>query len=129
MIAILGSGIAMTAVRWGDQGWLVAAFIGLVAMGALGGLVSRQVRSLRATLASGAGTELSDAFRSARSVQAPGASVRLRLTIGVGVLALMSFRPGAAGSALILAAAVLAGLVAGLSPNAKRPTPAEPIGS
>jgi small-conductance mechanosensitive channel len=114
MIVILVSGIGMMAMGWGRQAWLVAAFIGLVAMGAIGGLVSiRGIRRLRAALASEIGPTVSDAFRSVRSQTALGASVVLRLTIGIGIVALMSFKPGALGSSLVLAALGLVGLIAG----------------
>lgn len=114
MLAILLSGMAMVATRWGEQAWLVAAFIGLVAMGAIGGLVSvRRLRRLRAALEHETGPALSDAFRSARSGTPLVASLVLRATLGIGIVALMSFKPGALGSSLVLAAAGLVGLIAG----------------
>ncbi len=130
MIAILASGIGMMAMSWGHQAWLVAAFVGLAAMGALGGLFSmRHVRRLGAALASAAGPELPDAFRAARDRAAPRASLRLRLAIGAGILALMAFKPGAAGSTLVLAAATLAGVASFSSLDPRRSAPAEPIGA
>jgi hypothetical protein len=114
MIAILVSGVGMMAMGWGSQAWLVAAFIGFVAMGAIGGLVSlRGLRRLRAALASETGPTVSDAFRSVRSQTALGASLVLRLTIGIGIVALMSFKPGILGSSLVLAGLGLVGLIAG----------------
>jgi small-conductance mechanosensitive channel len=114
MAAILLSGMGMMAMGWGHPAWLVAAMIGLVAMGAVGGLVSlRGFRRLRAALASETEPKLSDAFWSAPPRTALGRSVVLRLAIGIGILALMSFKPGALGSSLVLAAAGLTGLIAG----------------
>jgi hypothetical protein len=121
MLAILLSGIAMMATRWGHQAWLVAAFIGLVAMGAIGGLVSvRGLRRLRAALELETGPALSDAFRSVRSRTSLVASVVLRATLGIGIVALMSFKPDALGSSLVLAAAAVVGLFVGQAPFAAR---------
>ncbi len=126
MAAVLVSGAAMMAMAWGREAWLVAAFVGLVAMGALGGAVSlRRVRRLRAALASEGDPRLSEAFRSELAAGALTASLRLRLAIGVGILALMTFKPGAAGSTLVLAAAAVLGIAAGLPLASPRALPAE----
>jgi uncharacterized membrane protein len=102
----------MTATSWGPEPWIVAALVGFVAMGALGGGVSlRAMRRLRVALADERGRELSEAFRQVRA-SAPSA-LRLRTAIGVGILALMTVKPpDAATASLVLAAAVLAGAVA-----------------
>lgn len=121
MIAIVVTGGGMMAMGWRHQAWLVAAMVGVIAMGAVGGLVSvRGVRRLHAALASEDGPSVSGAFPSARSRAALGASVALRLSIGVGILALMTFKPGALGSWLVLAAAGVTGVIAGQVPVAAR---------
>jgi len=121
MVAILVSGLWMMSMGWGRQPWLVSAMIGLVAMALLGALFSlRQVRRLRAALASESSSELSDALRSVRSGNALIASLRLRIAIGVAILGMMTFKPEAAGSWLILATGIVAGLVASLVPPALR---------
>jgi hypothetical protein len=79
-----------------------------------------RVRHLRAALTFESRSELSDAFRSVRSGKALIASLRLRIAIGVAILGLMTFKPDAAGSSLILATGTLAGLVASFVPFAKR---------
>lgn len=121
MLTTLVSGMWMMAMGWGRQPWLVSALVGLVEMGILGGLVSRRrVRRLRAALAPETGSELSDAFRSIRSGKGFTASLRLRIAIGVAILALMTLKPDATGSSLILAAGTVVGLVASLVPLAVR---------
>ncbi len=113
MLTTLVSGMWMMVVGWGRQPWLVGAFVGLVGMGLLGGLVSlRGIRRLRAALASETGSELLNVFRSVRSGNALKASLRLRMAIGVAILGLMTFKPDAAGSLLLLATGTLVGLVA-----------------
>jgi hypothetical protein len=114
MLIALASGMWMTATSWGPEPWIVAALVGLVAMGALGGGVSlRALRRLRAALADERGRELSDAFRQVRASAALPSALRLRTAIGVGILALMTVKPpDAATASLVLAAAVLVGAVA-----------------
>src|SRR5260370_29283734 len=128
MLTTLVAGMWMMAQVWGHQPWIVSAFVGLVGMAALGGVISlRGARRLRVALAGETGPELSDAFRLIR----PGTALRssLRLPIAIGILGLMSIRPGAAGSRLILAAAAVSGLVASIPFTARRSRLAETTGA
>jgi hypothetical protein len=120
MLTVLASGIWMMAVSWGSEPWIVAAFLGLVAMGAAGGAVTgRRMRSLRAALAAETGPVLSDGFRAIRSSRALTVSFRLRTALLIGIVILMTVKPPGTGTAsLVLVAAALAGLVAGLVPPA-----------
>jgi hypothetical protein len=121
MLAALASGVWMAVQVWGHQPWIFSAFLGLVAMGIAGGAISgRRLRRLRAALPFERGPEPSSAFLAARSSAALQASLRVRIAIGLGVLALMTLKPDAAGSAVILSAAILAGFVASISPVARR---------
>ena len=114
MLVLLASGAWMMA-SWGAQPWLSAAFVAIVFMGIAGGAVSsRRIRRLRAALAAERGAALSEPFRTLRSNVALAVSLRLRIAIGVGILALMTLKPSALGSALLVLAAVAAGLVASL---------------
>lgn len=116
MVTLLASGIAMMVMSWGHQAWIVVAFAGIVAMGALGGAVTgRRVRKLRTALEAGNGSEVLDAFRAGRSMAALSASLRIRIAIGIGVVALMTAKPASyATSLLVLAAAALGGGLASL---------------
>jgi hypothetical protein len=130
MLTTLVAGMWMMAQVWGYQPWIVSAFVGLVGMAALGGVISlRGARRLRVALAGETGPELSDAFRSIRSGTALTASLRLRIAIGIGILGLMTIRPGATGSWLILAAAAVSGLVASIPFTARRSRLAETAGA
>jgi uncharacterized membrane protein SirB2 len=114
----LVSGVWMMKTAWGRPPWLVAAMVGLVAMAVLGAVSLRRLRRLRAP-ASGTGPEIPDALRSVRSGLA--ASLRLRIAIGIGILALMTFKPQGTGASLILAAGTLGGLIASLAaPGTRR---------
>lgn len=115
MITAVAAGIWMMAQGWGRQPWIVGSVAGLAGMVALGGVISlRGTRRLRSALAGETGPELSDAFRSIHTGTALTASRRLRIAIGIGILGLMTIKPDAAGSWLMLAAAALSGLVASI---------------
>lgn len=122
MLAALGSGIWMAVLVWGHQAWIFTTFLGLVGMAIAGGGVSgRAMRRLRTALAAEGAAELSGAFRSAAANPALAASLRVRIALGLGVLGLMTVKPGAAGSAVILMVAVLGGLAACVPLAARRP--------
>jgi hypothetical protein len=121
MLTTLVTGMWMMAQAWGRQPWMVSAFVGLVGMAALGGVISlRGARRLRVALAGETGPELTIGFRSIRSGTALTASLRLRIAIGIGILGLMTTKPGAAGSLFIMAAAALSGLVSSIPFKALR---------
>lgn len=116
MVMTLVSGVWLMAAAWGRQPWLASSIIGLVGMGVLGGVVTlRRTRRLRGALVVDTGSDLTGALRSLLSGGALTASLRLRIAIGVGILGLMTLKPDAAGSWLMLAAAAAAGLIASMS--------------
>ena len=110
MVVTIAAGGTLMAMAWHHQPWIDAAFVGILAMAILGGAVSgRRLRQLRALLIAETGSELSDRFQQARSSGALVTSLVLRISNGLGIVALMTAKPGAGDSALILAAAVVAG--------------------
>lgn len=112
MLLILTAGIALMVIAWHRQPWITAAFIGIAAMAVLGGIVSgRRLRRVRASLAGETGPQLSAGFMRARSSGALVASQIVRIAIATGIVGLMTVKPDAAGSALILSAAALAGVI------------------
>jgi hypothetical protein len=109
MLATLASGMALAALGWGRPTWAMGGLLGLLAMALGGGGAARQEgRRLRGALATG--RALPDALRAAGVGKALAASVGARLAVGAAVLALMTFKPGGAGTALAL---VSGGLAAG----------------
>ncbi len=120
MMTTLASGIWMMAVAWGHQPWLVDALIGLVAMAAAGVVTLRRGRQLRLALVTETASELSDTFQSVQSGHGAAltASLRLRIAIGIGILALMTVKPDATGSWIVLSTMAAAGLIAGIAPLA-----------
>lgn len=124
MLALVATGIWMGVTVWGHQWWMFDAFAATIAMGALGGGVTgRRVRRLARALAVGAGPEQSENVRSLLSARSLVLSFRLRVALGVGIVALMTLKPAPLPSAIILAAAVAAGLAAGLLPGAAAARP------
>ena len=123
MLTTLGSGIWMMALGWGPQPWLTGAFIGFIAMGVVGGVLSgRRLRRFRNALAGASGPSPAEALRSIRSSSALLTSLRLRIGIGVGILGLMTIKPAnTVTAAIILSAGVaLALLVAAIPFPARR---------
>jgi hypothetical protein len=117
MLVILVSGIWVAATVWGHQAWLAAAFIGAVAMGAMAGAVtSRRVRRLRRAIAGEAGPEVSGALRVLLAARPLAFSLRFRVALVVGVVGLMTSKPDALGSTVLLGAAAVVGIVAGMFP-------------
>lgn len=114
MLAVLASGIWMTATVWGHVPWVATAFAGMVVMGALGGGVTgRALRRLGAALQAERGVEPSEDLRARLATPVLTASLWLRAGLLVGVLGLMTVKPsGTATSALILTGAAALGLAA-----------------
>ncbi len=127
MIAAFATGAWMTATAWGHRAWIFTTLLGLVGMAiAGGGVTGRALRRLRAALPAEAGAELSGTFRAASASAALTASLRVRVALGLGILGLMTAKPEAAGSALVLAVAALAGLVASVPTVTRRAQAAGP---
>jgi hypothetical protein len=118
MLTAVASGVWMMAVAWSDEPWMRSALGAVIAMGAVGGIVTnRRVRQLRTVLAAG-GSHVDVARRT--SMRALAASLRVRVALGVGILALMTLKPGLAGSLLIVAASAAGGLLLAGIPSPRR---------
>jgi len=117
MLTALASGAWMMKVSWGYQAWIAGALAAMVGMAVIGAVVSlRRMRRLRAALHAESG--LSEALRSSPALVT---SLRLRIALGVGILALMTTKPSDHATAiLVLATAVVAALAASI-PLATRP--------
>jgi hypothetical protein len=93
MIVAIAAGISLMAKGWGRQPWILGAVVGLIGMIATSGVVSAR-----------------GGWR--RPAAAATVSLRLRIALAIGIVALMTVKPGAAGAWLILIASALAGLLA-----------------
>jgi hypothetical protein len=113
-LATVVSGVALSATAWGHPAWIVAAMVAIVPMGAAGGAVTgRTMRRLGAALAADVGAPgLPAPARALLDAPSLPASLRLRIALGVGVVALMTMKPGGVGSAFVLATSAAAGVAA-----------------
>ena len=126
MLTMLVTGIWLMVRWWGPQPWIATALAGVVAMAVVGGVVSRRgMRRIGKALSSEAAPDSAPALRSSLADSALTISLYLRIAVGVGILALMTIKPGAAVSLLILVASIAAGLVVGLRADSRRPVVTE----
>ena len=104
---LLLTGISLAAYWRGQGAWMGLGLAGLVAVGAIGGvLTGRRVGGLEKKLGEGVmGTALTDALPALRT------SLVLRGALLTAVVYLMTARPGPVGSLSALGAAVVVGLV------------------
>ncbi len=112
MAAILASGLYMTAAGWGRVWWAVFGLIGMVLIAAIGrGLAGGRMSAVRrATFEEGG--PLSPASRALLRDPVLWGSVQARVALALGIVFLMSVKPGLTGSLATLAVASLAGIAA-----------------
>lgn len=102
MLTAVVTGVWMMMVRWGHQHWEVGAVASLVAIGVIGIVADRRARPVLAGLAE------SDARSIARRRVASDSltvSLRMRVTLGVAILALMVVKPDLVWSIAFVAGA------------------------
>jgi hypothetical protein len=94
LLAVLISGMFLTSTRWGMQGWIAAGLVGLVVIGALGGALSgRRMAAIGRAIPTGDGPippGLTDQLRDPVLTL----SLTLRTSLALGIVYLMSAKPG-----------------------------------
>lgn len=101
--AILVSGIYMMAVFWGGAPWIVIGFFGLLALPAIAGVMTaRRVRGFSPELSGSA--ELDASLKARFSDPVLLLSHRLRVGLAVGIVFLMTVKPGWIGSLVAILA-------------------------
>ena len=112
MLTLLVTGVYMGATNWGHQPWIALGLLGLVLMGALGGgVTARRIGALARSVPEQDGP-ISPELASNLYHPALGLSLRLRLAIGLGVVFLMTVKPGLAVAVAILPLFAAAGWIA-----------------
>ena len=112
---ILVTGLYMMAVTWKAQGWILAALAGLVLIALVGGLLTG-ARMARVGPAVGrAGEALSPEVQAALRDPLLVISLRLRLALILGIAFLMTVKPSALASVLVLALAAALAWLAGIA--------------
>lgn len=112
---ILATGIYMAMTRWGHHAWIALGLLGLVLMGILGAAVSRRrVDAIRKELPAADGP-VSGALRRRLHDPMLRASATIRAAIGVGVVFIMTVKPGTAGASTALGVALALGVVVAMA--------------
>ncbi|MGH7563906.1 MAG: hypothetical protein ACREK5_05740 [Gemmatimonadota bacterium] len=102
-VAILVTGIYMMAVSWGGAPWIVIGFFGLLALPALGGMTGRRMRRIGPAIGEARG-DLDDSMRIRLADPILRLSLWLRIGLAVGIIYLMTVKPGWIGSLVAIAA-------------------------
>ena len=111
-LLVLVSGIYMSATRWGPQGWILVALGGMVVIAAVGaGVGGRRVAAMARALPAEAGP-VPAALRQRVDDPVLAVSLRVRTALLLGIVFLMSVRPGRGGALAAMAVALLLGLAA-----------------
>jgi hypothetical protein len=122
-LIILVTGVYMSTTRWGRQPWIGLGLIGLVTIAALApALTGRRVGSMARAIPDVDGP-IPPALRDRITDPVLRLSAWLRTGISLGVVFLMTVKPGSAEALAALGVSVVLGLVAGLSAwaNGRRP--------
>jgi hypothetical protein len=113
---ILVTGLYMVASAWGPRGWILVALGSLLLLGVIGAF-GTGVRMARIGPALGRGQgPLSHELRGKVRDPILLISLRVRLAMVVGVVFLMSLKPSAVASLVVIVLAIALGLLAGQIP-------------
>ncbi len=113
---ILVTGLWMTATAWGPKGWILVALASLVLLAVVGAL-GTGIRMSRIGPAVGrADGPLTDELKAALRDPVLLISLRTRLAIVLGIAFLMTVKPSAVASLVVIALAAAIGLLAGQIP-------------
>jgi hypothetical protein len=128
-LLILLSGIYLSASRWGPQGWILVALGSMVVVGALGGAIGgRRIAAIMGALPTESG-RVSGRLRELLDDPALTLSLRVRTSLLLGIVFLMSTRPSWGGSLAAMGAALVLGVAAALPAFGSRRRAAQVAGS
>ncbi len=107
---ILIPGIYMMAAVWHGAAWILMGFLGLVFIGVLGGSITgRKMRNIKKMLSNESVME--PKLKSSLTDKALLFSIKIRTTIFLGIIFLMTIKPALPGSLITLAASIALGFV------------------
>lgn len=107
---ILIPGIYMMIAVWNDAPWGISGFFGLILIGAIGGtLTGRKIKKIkRLILTNDSGCQDPGQLLNNDTLSI---SIRIRTGIFLGVIFLMTAKPGLAGSVITLSTSVILGMI------------------
>jgi hypothetical protein len=114
MLIILVAGIYMAIVAWGGAQWISVAFISMIVMAGIGGVInSMRMRAIRKGMEGQSGPISTDL---ARAIFHPALwmSMLTRVSIGLGIIFLMTVKPALMIALIVMVIAVVLGLTASL---------------
>jgi hypothetical protein len=112
--AILLPGIYMMATVWGGVAWIILTLAAMLLMIVLGmALTGRRMATIEAALTTERGP-ISHALHQRLRDPLLWASIQLRIAIALGIVFLMTVKPGLGGALLTIGAAVVLGLTSAL---------------
>jgi len=109
VVALLVFGLYMTAVTWGPTGWIGIGFLSLLAIAVLGAVSGVRLGRILAVATTGQGSLTEDVRAKLRGPLFV-ASVRMRTAVALGVVFLMTVKPEAVVSLLVVAVALALGI-------------------
>jgi hypothetical protein len=113
-LAVLITGIHLSATRWGPQGWIVVGLAGMVVIAVLGAALSgRRAGAIARALPAEDGP-ISAALRQRLHDPVLTLSVALRTALLLGIVFVMSTKPSTAGALAAMGVALVLGLAAAL---------------
>lgn len=128
VVSVLATGVYLTVqIRGWGFAWIDVALVSFFAMAPLGSMFSARMRSIQRAASNGNAIDQGERRRFA-----PGAALRISLNVRIaallGIVLLMTTKPGLSGSLVIMGLAVALGLLASSSRGRERePAPtAEP---
>src|SRR5438552_1309609 len=107
--ALLAFGLYMTAVTWGPTGWIGIGFLSLLLIAVVGAVSGVRLSRLLAAAGSGQGS-LGEDLRPQLRAPLFVASVRSRTALALGVVFVMTVKPEASVSLLVVAVALALGI-------------------
>lgn len=108
MLTVLVTGIWMMAVAWRGGAWMMTALAAVLVIGVTGSVLGGKAMSRLDAALAGEPDRLPDDFGPAVALLTIG--LQVRLAIGIGILGLMTIKPGVTGSLAIMGTAFAAGL-------------------
>jgi hypothetical protein len=109
-LAILLPGFYMTATTWRGAAWISIAFAAIILIAVVGGAISgRRMAAIGPAVTNESG-RLSSEFRQRLGDPLLWASIQTRVAIALGIVFLMTVKPGLAGALLTIGLAAILGL-------------------